>query len=240
MSDALFPVFDRNGKYLYFTASTDIALTAQGLDMSSNERRVSRSVYVVVLSKDEPSPITAAERRGKGSAEKRKDDRKNPRVGFGLSADYLRLQMTMPKAMRRRPRLRRRGQGEEKAEGRRQGEARRRAHRHSRASASAYSRCRFRRGTTWACRPASPAMLFISEGPDGASPKRTSTDLKQTLHKFDLEQAQGRQVRRRDQRLRRRRSTARSCCIARARSGTWPARMSRRRRRVRRSPGSGR
>ena len=25
MSDALYPSFDKNGKYLYFTASTDIA-----------------------------------------------------------------------------------------------------------------------------------------------------------------------------------------------------------------------
>jgi tricorn protease len=57
MSDAVFPVFDRNGKWLYFTASTDVALTAQSLDMSSNAHRVSRSVYVVVLSKDEPSPL---------------------------------------------------------------------------------------------------------------------------------------------------------------------------------------
>ena len=40
MSDALYPVFDRNGKYLYFTASTDVGLTAQGLDMSSNEHPV--------------------------------------------------------------------------------------------------------------------------------------------------------------------------------------------------------
>jgi tricorn protease len=57
MSDALFPVFDPNGKYLYFTASTDVALSAQGLDMSSNEHRVTRSVYVTVLNKNEPSPI---------------------------------------------------------------------------------------------------------------------------------------------------------------------------------------
>ena len=46
MSDALFPRFDRNGKYLYFTASTNTGLTTAGLDMSSDERRVSRSVYV--------------------------------------------------------------------------------------------------------------------------------------------------------------------------------------------------
>ena len=57
MSDALFPRFDKNGKYLYFTASTNTGLTTAGLDMSSDERRVSRSVYVAVLSKDEKSPL---------------------------------------------------------------------------------------------------------------------------------------------------------------------------------------
>ena len=57
MSDALYPSFDKNGKYLYFTASTNVALTTAGLDMSSDEHRVSRNVYLAVLSKDEKSPL---------------------------------------------------------------------------------------------------------------------------------------------------------------------------------------
>jgi tricorn protease len=57
MSDARYPVFDRNGKYLYFTASTDVGLSAVGFDMSSNEHPVTRSAYVVVLDKDLPSPL---------------------------------------------------------------------------------------------------------------------------------------------------------------------------------------
>ena len=57
MSDALYPLFDRNGKYLYFTASTDVGLSAVGFDMSSIEHPVTRSVYVVVLDKDLPSPL---------------------------------------------------------------------------------------------------------------------------------------------------------------------------------------
>ena len=57
MSDALYPLFDKNGKYLYFAASTDMALSTAGLDMSSDEHRVTRSVYVAVLSKDLPSPL---------------------------------------------------------------------------------------------------------------------------------------------------------------------------------------
>jgi tricorn protease len=57
MSDCLFPNFDRNGKYLYFTASTDMGLTAGWLDMSSEAHPVTRSAYVVVLGKNTPSPL---------------------------------------------------------------------------------------------------------------------------------------------------------------------------------------
>ena len=57
MSDVRYPAFDADGRYLYFTASTDVALTVQGLDMSSDEHRVTRSVYVAVLRRDQPSPL---------------------------------------------------------------------------------------------------------------------------------------------------------------------------------------
>ncbi len=57
MSDARFSMFDKGGKHLYFTASTDVGPTTGWLDMSSVNRPVSRSVYVVVLSKDDPSPL---------------------------------------------------------------------------------------------------------------------------------------------------------------------------------------
>jgi tricorn protease len=57
MSDALFADFDKEGKYLYFTASTDLALSTGWLDMSSLQRPVTRSAYVVVLKKDLPSPL---------------------------------------------------------------------------------------------------------------------------------------------------------------------------------------
>ena len=57
MSDALYPGFDKNGKYLYFTASTDAALNTGWLDMTSLERPVTRNAYVIVLKKDLPSPL---------------------------------------------------------------------------------------------------------------------------------------------------------------------------------------
>jgi tricorn protease len=78
MSDALFAAFDKNGKYLYFTASTDAALNVGWLDMSSLSRPVTRSVYVAVLKKDEPSPLSPeSDEEGKKDDEKKKDDAKN-------------------------------------------------------------------------------------------------------------------------------------------------------------------
>jgi tricorn protease len=57
MSDALYPNFDKNGKYLYFTASTDLALSTGWLDMTAIGHPITRSAYVVVLKKDLPSPL---------------------------------------------------------------------------------------------------------------------------------------------------------------------------------------
>ncbi len=77
MSDALDPVFDKNGKYLYFTASTDVALSTAGLDMSSDAHPVTRSVYVTVLSKDEKSPLAPESDEEKPKEEKNPDQDKN-------------------------------------------------------------------------------------------------------------------------------------------------------------------
>ncbi len=57
LSDAEYAQFDKNGKYLYFTASTNLGLTTAWLDMSSMDRQTNRSVYVVVLNKKDPSPL---------------------------------------------------------------------------------------------------------------------------------------------------------------------------------------
>jgi tricorn protease len=78
MSDALYPCFDKNGKYLYFTASTNTALTTAGLDMSSEEHRVSRNVYLAVLSKDEKSPLAPeSDEENKPKNEKKLEQDKN-------------------------------------------------------------------------------------------------------------------------------------------------------------------
>lgn len=57
LSDARYPAWDRSGKYLYFTASTDVGPSLQP-DLHSIRSDMSRSVYLAVLSKDEDSPFT--------------------------------------------------------------------------------------------------------------------------------------------------------------------------------------
>jgi tricorn protease len=76
LSDAGHPVFDKSGKYLYFTASTDIGPRVFGFDMSSYPHRPTRSVYLCVLRKDLPSPL-APESDEEKDAEEKKGESKN-------------------------------------------------------------------------------------------------------------------------------------------------------------------
>jgi len=57
MSDSFSPVFDKSGKYVYLLASTDNGPTLDGSMMSLN-RPVSNNVYITVLRKDLPSPLS--------------------------------------------------------------------------------------------------------------------------------------------------------------------------------------
>jgi len=95
MSDARYASFDKNGKYLYFTASTDVGLTASWLDMSSLEHPITRGVYAAVLARDQASPLApesdeekvkeaekAADAKGKD-----KDKGKDKAAGKGKKQD---------------------------------------------------------------------------------------------------------------------------------------------------------
>ncbi len=57
LADAMFPVWDANGKYLWFLASTDFGLRSQWLDMTSYDRTETFALYVAVLKKTDPSPL---------------------------------------------------------------------------------------------------------------------------------------------------------------------------------------
>ncbi len=71
MSDALYVAFDKNGKYLYFTASTDVGPTTGWLDMSSGPHQITRNVYAIVLRKTDPSPLAPESDEEKVTEEKK-------------------------------------------------------------------------------------------------------------------------------------------------------------------------
>ncbi|HMV46763.1 MAG TPA: PDZ domain-containing protein [Blastocatellia bacterium] len=72
LSDARYAEFDRSGKYLYFTASTNIGPAVNFLDLSAIAHQPTRSVYAVVLRNDLPSPL-APESDEEKVAEEKKD-----------------------------------------------------------------------------------------------------------------------------------------------------------------------
>jgi tricorn protease len=70
MSDARYPAFDKSGKYLYFTASTDIGPGLSFADLSGAGYRSTRSVYAAVLRNDISSPLVPESDEEKVAEEK--------------------------------------------------------------------------------------------------------------------------------------------------------------------------
>lgn len=70
MADAMYPVWDAGGKYLWFLASTDFGLSSQWLDMTSYDRETTFGLYLSILKAGEPSPLLpeSDEDKGVGSA----------------------------------------------------------------------------------------------------------------------------------------------------------------------------
>jgi tricorn protease len=83
LSDARYPVFDKDGKHLYFTASTDSGPSLEP-DLRSATRTPSRSIYIVVLAKTDPSPFAPEsdeERITKPGEEKKPEPPKTEATG---------------------------------------------------------------------------------------------------------------------------------------------------------------
>jgi tricorn protease len=57
LSDAVWPVWDANGKYLWFLASTDFGLKSQWLDMTNYPFNPTYGLYLAVLSQSDASPL---------------------------------------------------------------------------------------------------------------------------------------------------------------------------------------
>ncbi len=76
MSDAQNALFDRNGKYLYFNASTNLGLSTAWLDMSSDAHPSTRTVYAVVLNKSDASPVAPESDEEKAANDNKADEKK--------------------------------------------------------------------------------------------------------------------------------------------------------------------
>jgi tricorn protease len=87
MSDARYAAFDKEGKYLYFTASTNMALSTGWLDMTSLQHPVTRSVYVMVLKKDEGSPLAPESDEEKAKEQEKTEKDKQADAGQNKEKD---------------------------------------------------------------------------------------------------------------------------------------------------------
>jgi tricorn protease len=81
LSDATCACFSRDGKHLFFAASTNYGLNTGWLDMSSYERPVSSSLYVAVLNKEDPSTLAPESdeepaKKEEGAEEEKADETK--------------------------------------------------------------------------------------------------------------------------------------------------------------------
>ena len=75
LADASFPVFDPNGKYLYFLVSTDAGPVQDWFSQANADAAASRSIYVAVLAKGVPSPLAKESDEEGAKKESDKDDK---------------------------------------------------------------------------------------------------------------------------------------------------------------------
>ncbi len=93
LADAMYPVWDASGKYLWFLASTDFGLASQWLDMTSYGREETFALYVAVLNKNEPSPLLPESDEDPGVGAKPTDNtNKPPATPPVVTIDFDRLQ----------------------------------------------------------------------------------------------------------------------------------------------------
>ena len=78
LGDARYIVFDNSGKYIFFTASTNVGPTISFADLSGIAHQTSRNVYAIVLRNDIPSPLAPESDEEKIQPEKR--DEPKPQI----------------------------------------------------------------------------------------------------------------------------------------------------------------
>jgi tricorn protease len=73
LGDARYIAFDKSGKYIYFTASTDVGQAISFADLSGIGHQTTRSVYAIVLRNDIPSPLAPESDEEKIAPEKKEE-----------------------------------------------------------------------------------------------------------------------------------------------------------------------
>jgi tricorn protease len=93
LADAMYPVWDAGGKYLWFLASTDFGLASQWLDMTSYGREETFALYLAVLNKNDASPLLPESDEDPGVGAKPADTTgKPPATPVAVTIDFDRLQ----------------------------------------------------------------------------------------------------------------------------------------------------
>jgi tricorn protease len=87
IADAITPVWDASGKYIYTLASTDYGLKSGWLDMSSYDSSVTRSLYCVVLDAKGKSPVLPKTDEATTKKEVSEDENKGNNEDTELSKD---------------------------------------------------------------------------------------------------------------------------------------------------------
>ena len=77
IADAISPVWDASGKYIYTLASTDYGLNSGWLDMSSYDPQINRSLYTVVLNSKDAAPNLPKTDEEEEKEETDEDDKKD-------------------------------------------------------------------------------------------------------------------------------------------------------------------
>lgn len=92
LGNAESPRFDPDGKYLYFTASTNVG-PSMDFDLSSFERPVTNHVYAVTLQASTPSPVApksdAENSKAKNHGKKKKHDKKKKPLSVKIDFEGL-------------------------------------------------------------------------------------------------------------------------------------------------------
>jgi tricorn protease len=91
MADAISPVWDQYGKYLYFLASTNYGLNSGWLDMSSYDPQVTRQLFCIVLQEGDAAPILpqSDEAQAATPAEQEKKDTTDSKVLVNITESGL-------------------------------------------------------------------------------------------------------------------------------------------------------